>query len=295
MPITPFGRGSGCKGRCSLALPAAREQTAANRLDGAIHPLAFEAEISEALVRLARREDATLFMVLLAAFQVLLLHLTGQEDLTVGSPIASREHVETEGLIGFFLNTLVFRADLRGNPTFQEVLVRVRETALDAYAHQDIPFERLVADLRPSRSLSQSPLFRVWFVLQNAPAGPLELPSLTLQPMAIDASEVRHDLKLDLTETADGLRGFFQFRAELFDEPSIAAMAENLDLLLRRVGEDPEVRLRDLCQTCAQADEERSARRGNAFQLSRNQELRNLALRDRRPRRRSMEKETTDV
>jgi amino acid adenylation domain-containing protein len=276
----------------SLALPDAPVQSGARRLGGAIHPWAVEIEVSQALARLARHENATLFMVLLAAFQTLLLHLTGQDDLTVGSPIANRGQVETEGLIGFFLNTLVLRADLAGDPTFQELLVRVREAALDAYVHQDVPFERLVADLQPSRSLSHSPLFRVWFVLQNAPAHSLELPGLTLAPMEIDAGEVRHDLKLDLTETADGLRGFFQYRTELFDEPSIEGMAQNLGLLLRRVAENPELRLSDLCQACARADEERDAWRRSAFQKSRHQELESLAQRGARPRRRAMEKET---
>src|SRR6185436_15607226 len=128
---------------------------------------------------LVRSEAATSFMVLLAAFQALLGRLTGERDLSVGTPIAGRDRVELEPLIGFFVNTLVLRGDLEGDPSFVELVRRSREVTLEAHAHQALPFERLVEELQPQRSLSHTPLFQVVLALQNAPAGRLELPGLT--------------------------------------------------------------------------------------------------------------------
>ena len=137
---------------------------------GARQSIELSKELTQGLKALSRRHDVTLYMTLLAAFQTLLHRYTGQEDIAVGSPIAGRNRHEIEGLIGFFVNTLVMRSDLSGNPPFRELLARVREVALGAYAHQDLPFEKLVEELQPERNLSYSPLFQVMFVLQNAPA-----------------------------------------------------------------------------------------------------------------------------
>src|SRR6185295_1581693 len=147
---------------------------------GAFHPVELSAELSAQLRDLSRRHGATLFMTLLAAFELLLCRYAGQEQVLVGSPIANRNRSETEGLIGFFVNTLVLRGDVRGNPSFHELLRRVREAALGAYAHQDLPFEKLVEELQPDRDMSRSPLFQVMFVLQNIPNESLTLPGLQL-------------------------------------------------------------------------------------------------------------------
>ena len=157
------------------------------------------AALSEAVRILGRTHGCTPFMVLLAAFQTLLHRYSGQDDLCIGTPIAGRNRAETEGLIGFFVNTLVLRGDLSGDPTFAELLGRVRETALGAYAHQDVPFERLVEELRPQRDLSRSPFFQVMFVLQNAPEAALELAGLQLVPEDVDSgtSKYRPDPALD--------------------------------------------------------------------------------------------------
>src|SRR5262249_38872415 len=155
---------------------------------------------TEGLRRLSRQEGATLFMTLLAAFQVLLCRYSGQEDVVVGTPVANRTSEEFEGLIGFLVNTLALRADLSGNPTFRELVRRVREVTLGAYVNQDVPFEKLVEELRPERNLSGSPLFNVTFALQNAEEGTLQLPGLTLSPLNSEEGASRFDLILDMFE-----------------------------------------------------------------------------------------------
>jgi amino acid adenylation domain-containing protein len=188
---------------------------------------------------LARREGCTPFMVLLAAFQALLHRYTGQEDLCVGTPVAGRGRREVEGLIGFFVNTLVLRGDLSGDPTFAELLGRVRETCLGAYAHQDLPFERLVEELRPERDSSRSPLFQVMFVLQNAPQEALELPGLTVTPWDVDSGTSKFDLTLRLTERDGELRGELEYSTELFEDETAARLTEHLRTLLEAACTNP--------------------------------------------------------
>src|SRR5262249_18394380 len=143
---------------------------------------------------------------------------SGQEDISVGTPIAGRNRPETEGLVGFFVNTLVLRVDLSGDPSFRTLLGRVRETCLGAYAHQDLPFERLVEELNPVRDSSRSPLFQVMFVLQNTPQQVLELPGLRLATRDIDSGTSKFDLTLRLTEYEGGLRGELEYSTELYEE-----------------------------------------------------------------------------
>ena len=151
----------------TLNLPTDRPRPAVQTFHGARQSLVLSTDLTQALKATSRKEGASLFMTLLAAFQILLHRLTGQEDIAVGSPIAGRNRSEVEGLIGFFINTLVLRTDLSGNPTFTELLARVRRISLDAYAHQDVPFEKLLEELRPKRDLSRSPLFQVFFNMVN--------------------------------------------------------------------------------------------------------------------------------
>ena len=146
-------------------------------------------DLTEALQDLSRKEGVTLFMTLLTAFQSLLHRYTGQDDIVVGTPIANRNRAEIEGLIGFFVNTLVMRTDTSGNPVFRELLKQVRKTTLEAYAHQDLPFEKLIQELHPERDLSRNPLFQVMFALQNAPVSTPELSGLTLSRMGIEDNE----------------------------------------------------------------------------------------------------------
>jgi pristinamycin I synthase-3/4 len=215
-----------------LDLPTDHVRPAVANFKGGIVPFALSAEISKCLHDLARRNGATLYMVLLAAFQVLLGRWSGQKDIVVGSPIAGRTHRDTEGLIGCFLNTLVMRADLSGNTTFEELLSQVKETTLGAYAHQDLPFERLVEELQPVRDLSRQPLFQVLFELQNVPQEPLNLTGLSLRAMSGQHTAAKFDLTLDLSETPAGLRGVIEYASALFDRETIERLADQFKTLL---------------------------------------------------------------
>src|SRR5262249_11580409 len=190
------------------------------------------APLAGAVGALARREGCPPFMVLLAAFQALLGRYSGQEDVCVGTPIANRTRAETEGLVGFFVNTLVLRGDLSGDPTFRGLLGRVRETCLGAYAHQDVPFERLVEELRPQRDPSRTPLFQVMLALDHDPAHDVSLPGLTFSASRVDTGTSKFDLSLHLTGTAEGLEGTLEYSAELFEEATAARLAGHLRALL---------------------------------------------------------------
>ncbi|MBV9788343.1 MAG: amino acid adenylation domain-containing protein, partial [Chloroflexi bacterium] len=196
-------------------------------------------ELSADLQRLSQQLGVTLFMTLLAGFQTLLSRYSGQSDIAVGTPIAGRVRPELEGLIGFFVNTLVLRTDLSGQPAFEEVVQRVRNVSLGAYAHQELPFEVVVERLQPTRDLSRSPLFQVMFALQNMPRAAIELPDLTLEPIAPDLETAQFDLTLTLVEEPDGLHGQAEYRTDLFEAATIAQMIEHYQALLTAVVADP--------------------------------------------------------
>jgi amino acid adenylation domain-containing protein len=202
--------------------------------------------LTESLLRLGQGQDATLFMVLLAACTVWLWRYTGQSDVVVGSPIAGRTHSETEGLIGLFLNTLALRTPLSGALSFREVLARTRETALGAYAHQDVPFEQLVEDLHPQRDSGRHPLFQFLFVLQNASRDVLELPGLVLRPVELPPGEAKLDLGLSMTEGASGLGAVVEYARDLFEPETIGRMAAGLKTLLEAVVVSPDRPIRAL-------------------------------------------------
>jgi amino acid adenylation domain-containing protein len=229
-----------------LQLPTDRPRPALQTFRGARHPLVFSAALLQALQNLSRRYGVSLFMTLLAAFQLLLQRYTGQDDIVVGSLIANRNHVETEGLIGFFVNTLVLRTDLSGNPSFRELLDRVREVALGAYSHQDLPFEKLLEALQPPRDLSRTPLFQVLFVLQNTPRQPPELVGLSVEPLEVAPETVNCDMWLNLSATPEGLRGWFDYSTDLFDAATIARMGRHLQTLLEAIVEAPQAPLASL-------------------------------------------------
>ena len=198
------------------------------------------ADLTAALKALARRHDVTLYMVLLAAFQVLLMRHSGQEDIAVGSPVAGRNRPELEGLIGFFVNSLVMRGDLSGNPRFSELLARTRHAALDAYAHQDLPFEKLVEELKPERDMSRNPLFQVMFVLQNTPEAELNLAGLDCESLTLHNGTAKFDLSLSLTETRGELHGILEYSTDLFDAATIERLAGHFTTLLEGIVADPE-------------------------------------------------------
>jgi aspartate racemase len=229
-----------------LELPTDRPRPTVQTFRGATQFLALPEPLSQKLKSLSQRSGVTLFMTLLAAFQTLLYRYTGQEDICIGSPIANRNRSETEGLIGFFVNTLVLRTDLSENPSFQELLGRVREVTLGGYAHQDLPFEQLVEALQPKRNLSHHPLFQVMFALENTPISPLELPGLSLSSLNIDSSTAKFDLTMSMEDTEQGLMGSLEYNTDLFHAATISRMLEHFQTLLEGIVANPEQRLLDL-------------------------------------------------
>jgi amino acid adenylation domain-containing protein len=223
-----------------LDLPTDRPRPAIQSANGATHSFALPRALTDALQALSREEGATLFMSLLAAFQVVLSRYSGQDDFCVGAPIANRTRAETEGLIGFFVNTLVLRADLTGEPTFRALLAQVREQALGAYTHQDLPFEMLVEALQPERNLSYNPLFQVMFVLNNAPMQAVQLPSLTMRPLQVESGTARFDITLSMAEGPEGLAGALEYNTDLFEAPTIARLVEHLAVVLEGIVADPD-------------------------------------------------------
>ena len=202
---------------------------------GALHPVRLSQSTTERLKTLSRREGVTLFMTLLAAFKVLLYRYTRQEDVVVASPVANRNRTEFEELIGCFFNTLVLRTDLSGNPSFRELLTRVREVCLTAYAHQDLPIEKLLEELRPARDLSRNPLFQVMLILHNTPVGNLDFSGLQAELFEIERESANFDLTLSLTESAEGLTGSLEYSADLFEHSTIARMVEHFTVLLEGI------------------------------------------------------------
>ena len=229
-----------------LELPTDRPRPALQTYHGSSLSFSLSPALSQALKSLCKAESVTLFMTLMAAFKVLLYRYTGQEDLIVGSPIANRHRHELEGLIGFFVNTLAMRTDLSGNPTFRELLKRVRETALGAYAHQDLPFEYLVEHLQPNRDLSHSPLVQVVLVLQNTPEHELELPDLVVTPLKYQTDTAKFDLTLYVDERDSELEGVFEYNTDLFDRDTISRMAQHLQTLLAAIVANPSTRIAEL-------------------------------------------------
>nr|WP_042178681.1 non-ribosomal peptide synthetase [Kibdelosporangium sp. MJ126-NF4]CEL13334.1 Siderophore biosynthesis non-ribosomal peptide synthetase modules [Kibdelosporangium sp. MJ126-NF4]CTQ99025.1 Siderophore biosynthesis non-ribosomal peptide synthetase modules [Kibdelosporangium sp. MJ126-NF4] len=229
-----------------LALPTDHSRPAVRSGRGANHQFSLPAELAAKLVELSRSEGATVFMTLLAAFQVLLGRYSGQDDFAVGTPIANRSQTETEDLVGFFVNTLALRSDLSGDPRFLELLRRVREHALDAYAHQDLPFERLVEEFRPERDLSRTPLFQVMFILANATAEQWQLPGVEAEPFPLTASSAKFDLTMTVHVSGTALDIDLTYSTDLFDAATIDRMARHFQALLTGIAADPRTRLSQL-------------------------------------------------
>jgi amino acid adenylation domain-containing protein/non-ribosomal peptide synthase protein (TIGR01720 family) len=213
---------------------------------GAQQTLRLPLPLTIALKALSQREGVTLFMTLVAAFQTLLYRYTGQTDLVVGTPVAGRTRVETEGLLGCFINTLVLRTHLGGNPPFRELLGRVREVALGAYDHQELPFEKLVDVLQPERDLSRNPLFQVMITLQQTLQLAQELPGLTAHPVAVASDTAKFELTLALQDTAEGLVGVLEYNTDLFDTATITRMLGHFYTLLEGITAHPEQRLSEI-------------------------------------------------
>ncbi len=229
-----------------LELPTDRPRPVVQSYRGAQQLVIFPRKLRDDLKTLSQGESTTLFMTLLAAFYTLLARYTGQEDLVVGSPLAGRARAETENLIGFFVNTLVLRTDLTGDPTFRELLKRVRDTALGAYSHQDVPFEKLVAELRPERSLSYNPLFQTAFALQNEASSEPTITGLQLSSVKIGSVTAKFDLFLSLCEVPDGLRATVEYSTDLFDAATMERLLQHYQRLLESIVSNPAQRLSEL-------------------------------------------------
>lgn len=229
-----------------LELPTDHPRPAVQTYNGSIRPAVLSKTLTDAIKALSQREGVTLFAILLAAFKVLLNRYTGQDDVLVGVPIASRNRSEIEGMIGFFVNTLVMRTDLSGDPTFRQLLRRVEETTLGAYAHQDLAFEKLVEVLNPERNASHTPMFQVMLSMLNTPVKPLRLRDLRHERKMIDSGTSKFDLTLYVMEESHGLTLICEYNTDLFSSDRIERMLGHLQILVEGVITDPDRRLSDL-------------------------------------------------
>ncbi len=229
-----------------LELPTDRPRLAVESHRGANYLFTLSLELVDGLRELARREGATLFMALLSGFTLLLSRYSGQQEFLVGTPVANRSRAELGGVVGFFVNTLVLRADLSGEVSVRQYLSRMREVCLDALAHQDLPFARLVEELRVQRDVSRNPLFQVMFVHQSKPLPPLELPGLKLSPLEIGAGGAQFDLTWDVQETDGGIEGVITYATDLFDRSTMERMAGHWRALLEAMVAEPRRRISEL-------------------------------------------------
>jgi hypothetical protein len=228
---------------------------------GALEPFSFPAEATEALRRLGREEEATLFMTLLSAFSLLLHHYERRGDLVVGTDVANRRWREAEGLVGLFVNQLVLRLDLSGDPTFREILWRVRRVTLEAYANQDAPFDKLVEILNPTRDMSRTPLFQVKFVLQNASFEARTVQALSVSLFGFHNQTAKFDLLLNLSESGTGLAGNLEYSTDLYERSTMVCLLDRFATVLKTVAERPEARLGEIEEVLAERDREARERR----------------------------------
>jgi acyl-CoA synthetase (AMP-forming)/AMP-acid ligase II/acyl carrier protein len=233
-------------GSVPLNLPTRQPRPALQSFAGAHHHWQLDARTTHALRKVCLGTDGTLFMVLLAAYGLLLGRHSYASDVVVGTPISGRTHLETEGVIGMFVNTLALRLDMSDDPTFTDLVLRVREVCLDGYDHQAVPFERLVETLQPARDLGRTPLFQSAFVLQNTPRPAPRLTGLAVERLELDTATSKFDISLELEESAGGLVGAFEYCTDLFDQETVARFASDFTRLLRSIAAGPHRLLSEL-------------------------------------------------
>jgi amino acid adenylation domain-containing protein len=260
----------------ALELPTDYPRAAVHSARGARHYFELSPSLAKSLEELSRTQGGTLFMTLLAAFQVTLHYYAGRDDLLVGTDVAYRNLAETEGLIGLFVNQLVLRADCSGNPTFRELLQRTREVTLGAYTHQDVPFDKLVEALKPERDISRNPLFQVMFVFDDAGAQPLHLEGLTLSLQELDNGGSPFDFSLLISKTSHAIKALFRYNADLFKPHTMSRMAEHFETLLSTVVARPEARIEDLREVLTGVDRQRQAASVQALQRARLQKYQQI-------------------
>lgn len=268
---------------CSTAveLPTDRPRPAAQTSKGAKEPLVIAPPLYQEIASLSRREDATLFMTLLAALQVVLHYHSGQADLNIGSNIAGRTRLETEGLIGFFINLLVMRANLTGDPPFRELLTRVRRTAVGAFAHQDVPFDKLVEELQPPRDPARTPLVQVVFDFVSNPVTLPSLPGLDLRILPFGEQAGKFDLVLNIEVREQRLEGALQYNTDLFDRSTAARILKHFELVLQRAVEDSQVTVSALKDALAECDKELQRAERAGFREQRQRMMRQAKEKDR--------------
>ncbi|MFG6100119.1 condensation domain-containing protein [Leptothoe sp. ISB3NOV94-8A] len=256
------------------SLPTDFPRPAVRSHRGHRHSLGISPELTAQLQTLSQQTNATLFMTTLAAFQVLLYDYAQQATIRVGTPIANRDRPEVANLIGFFTNTLVLGADIDDNLSFCQWLQRVRDQAVNAYAHQDLPFEKLVDELQPERDLSQTPLYQVWFYLQDDPVTTVSFPGLTLEPIEIDLGTAKHDLKLGLWKSPQGLQGALEYSTDLFESATVARLARGYEDLLADIARDPDQSIANLVQQLQQRQQQKMLEQKRALLSTQRQKLR---------------------
>jgi amino acid adenylation domain-containing protein len=229
-----------------LELPADHVRPTLQTFNGRRVSMYISRDLADQLQRVGRGQNATFFMVLLAAFKVLLLQYSGQEDILLGTPTAGRLKRDFEGLIGFFVNSLVLRTDLSGNPSFAELVQRVRKTSLEAFEHQSVPFDQLVEVLQPDRSLDRSPIFQVMFTLQNAPLPRLRLDDLEMKPLEFQSLQSRYDISVDVYLFEGKYRCDFEFNTDIYEEETVLQMQRHYLRLLKTVASAPATPIRAL-------------------------------------------------
>ncbi len=261
-----------------LALPTDRPRPAVQSYRGALYPFMLPIDLIRELRTISRLEGVTLFMTMLAGLQAVLYYLTAQDDVVVGTDVAGRNRAETEPLIGFFINQLALRTDLSGNPSLRQLLGRVREVALGAYAHQDLPFEKLVEALNPERNLSYSPLFQVKLVFQNAVdlSQTLQLPGLSVKSLGGETKKAKFDLLLTLTETANGVHGSMEYSTDLFNASTIERILSHFQTTLQNIATDPDLSLSDLRGILSGADNHHRLMNERELEYARVQKYKNI-------------------
>ena len=260
-----------------LEFPTDRPRPSLQTFKGATHTLEIERDLREAVKDLSREEGATLFMTLLAIFKILLHYHSGASDVVVGTDVANRNRVESEGLIGFFVNQLVLRTTLRRELSFRELLGRVRQVTLSAYEHQDLPFDKLVEVLRPERDLSRNPLFQIMFGLLNPHEPPLETVNLSMSLVEFDNETSVFDLSLYLMDAESGITGWLRYNTDLFDSSSMDRLARHFTTLTQKVTADPAATVSELTGTLAEADRKERASRQDQFMAARQRILKSMS------------------
>lgn len=258
-----------------VQIPTDYPRPAVQTFQGRRQPVVISQSLTSALKLLSQQQRVTLFMTLLAAFQILLHWYTNENDIVVGTDIANRNQAQTHCLIGFFVNQLVLRTNLSNNLTFVELLARVRQVATEAYANQDVPFDKLVEVLNPDRALNQTPLFQVKLVLQNTPMPPVTLSNVAVSAIEVDNHTAKCDLLLNLTET-EGLMGWLEYSTDLFAVGSILRLLSNFETLIQTVTVQPQLTINDLKEILNQADKQYKMAQEQELKQARKQKFQNL-------------------